>query len=111
MPEWAPPPRLGSMIDAIEWTETLAGEATLDALHGQGGACGWHRQGACGLHRQNEIHAGVESIVSKNLADNGIAAPRDTRAAPLGDVQMAASERVRVAPPGSDTWTSADSPV
>ena len=53
---------------------------------------------------QNEIHARVNSIVSKNLADNGVAAPRDTRAAPLGDAQMAASERVRIAPPGS-AWT------
>ena len=40
--------------------------------------------GACGLHRQNEIHAGVDSIVSKNLADNGVAVPRNMRAAPLG---------------------------
>ena len=56
--------------------------------------------GACGLHRQNKIHAGVDSIVSKSLADNGVATPRDMRAAPPGD-----------APPGSDTWTSADSPI
>ena len=63
--------------------------------------------GACGLHRQNEIHVGVDSIVSKNLADNGVAAPRNTRAAPLGDAQMAASDRVQVAPPGSIVWTSA----
>ena len=51
--------------------------------------------GVCGLHRQKEIHAGVDSIVSKNLADNGIATPRDMRARPLGDAQMAASGRVR----------------
>ena len=81
------------------------------------GTCGEHcqscmeREGACGLHIQNEIHAGVDSIVSKNLADNGVATPRDMRAAPLGDAQMAASERVRVAPPGSIVWTSADSPI
>ena len=63
---------------------------------------------ARGLHRQNKIHAGVDSIVSKSLADNGVATPRDVRAAPLGDAQMAASERVRVAPPDS-VWTSAGS--
>ena len=97
------------------WRETLAGEATLDAceassghvrgalpeLHGKGGACG--------LHRQNKIHAGVDSIVSKSLADNGVATPRDMRAAPLGDAEMAASERVRVAPPDSVVCTSAGS--
>ena len=54
--------------------------------------------------------AGVDSIVSKNLADNGVATSRDMpRAAPLGDAQMAASERVRVAPPGSIVWTTAGS--
>ena len=37
------------------------------------------------------------SIVSKSLANNGVATPRDTRAAPLAVAQMAASERVRVA--------------
>ena len=103
------PPRRGSTIVAIEWTETLAGEATSRRVRGTVWARaestaraawkGWRvrvsPQGVCGLHRQNEIHAGVDSIVSKNLADNGVAAPRDTRAAP----------------PGSDTWTSADSPV
>ena len=51
--------------------------------------------GACGLHRRNEIHAGVDSINSKSLADNRVAVPRDMRAAPLGDAQKAASERVR----------------
>ena len=35
------------------------------------------------------IHAGVDSIVSK-----------DMRAAPLGSTQVAESKRVRVAPPG-----------
>ena len=74
-------------------------------------ACRGGNAGArAGCTARNEIHAGVDSIVSKNLAYNGVAAPRDTRAEPLGDAQMAASERVRVAPPGSDTWTSADSP-
>ena len=67
------------------------------------------REGACGLHRQNEIHAGVDSIVSKNLVDNRVATPRNMRAAPLADAQMAAPERVRVAPPGSIIWTSAGS--
>ena len=53
--------------------------------------------GACGLHRQNEIHAGVDSIVSKNLADNGVATPRDTRAAPPGGVWVASSGRAWIA--------------
>ena len=88
------------------WRETLAGEATLDAceassghvqralpeLHGKGWRVRVAPPGACVWHRQNEIHAGVVSIVSKSLADNGIATPRDMRAAPLGDAQMAASE-------------------
>ena len=103
--------------------ETLAGEATLRRVRGTVWARaesiaraawkGWRVRvappGACGLHRQNKIHAGVDSIVSKSLADNGVATPRDMRAAPLGDTQMAASERVRVAPPGSIVWTSAGS--
>ena len=78
--------------------------------------------GACGLHRQNEIHAGVDGIVSKSLEDDKDATPRDMRAAPgtrrwqrqseCGwHRQTASSGRVRVAPPGSNTWTSADSPI
>ena len=59
-------------------------------LHGKGGACG--------LHRQNEIHANVDSVVSKNLADNRVALPRDTRVAPPGGVRAASPGRVRVAP-------------
>ena len=90
--------------------ETLAQEATLDACEASSGhvhrAAG-EKGGACGWHRQNKIHAGVDSIVSENLADNGVATPRDMRAAPLGDAQMAASQRVRVAPPDSIFWTNA----
>ena len=67
-------------------------------LHGKGGACGWHRRARAGCTAR-----------TKNLADNGVATPRDMRAAPLGDAQMAASERVRVAPPGSIVWTSVGS--
>ena len=52
--------------------------------------------GACGLHRRKEIHAGVDSIVSK-----------DMRAAPLGSTPVAASRRVRVAPPDSIVSASA----
>ena len=106
-------PRPGTEICTIEWRETRAGEATLrrvrvapsghvrealPELHGKGGACGWHRRGACGLHRQNEIHAGVDSVVSKNLADNRVALPGDTRAAPPGGVWVAPPGRVRAAP-------------
>ena len=68
------------------------------------GTCGEHCRscmemgGACGWHRRNEIHAGVDSIVSK-----------DMRAAPLGRTQVAASKRVRVAPPDSIVRASAGS--
>ena len=57
--------------------------------------------GACGLHRQNEIHVGVDRIVSKNLEDN---AKRHA-----GSTQVAASEPVRWAPPDGIVWTSAGS--
>ena len=111
------------------WRETLAGEhrpghvrGALPELHGNGWRVRVAPPGACGLHRQNEIHAGVDSIVSKNLADNGVATPRDMRAAlearrllrqrQCGWLrQTASSGRVRVAPPGSDTWTSAESTI
>ena len=93
------------------WRETDACEATLDACEASSGHVQRAPPGACGLHRQNEIHAGVDSIVSNNMADNGVATLRDMRAAPLGNAQMAASERVRVAPPGSIVWTSADSTI
>ena len=84
-------------------------EAWKHDLHGQGerhSNVGWHRQGtcgkhcqscmervvraggtaggACGLHRQNEVHADVDSVVPKNLADNRVALPGDTRVAPPG---------------------------
>ena len=49
------------------------------------------------------------ALFQRNLADNGVAAPRDTREHPLEDAQMAASERVRVAQPDSVVWTSAGS--
>ena len=74
----------------------------LPELHGQGGACGWHRLDTCGLHRQNladlgtdldEIHVDVDSV-GENLADNRVALPGDTRAALPGNVQAAPSGRV-----------------
>ena len=79
----------------------------LEVLHGKRGACGWprwggwHRRGACGLHRQNltdlgtdqnEIHADVDSV-GENLADNRVALPGGTRAAPTGNVQAAPSHQ------------------
>ena len=60
--------------------------------------------GACGLHRQNEIHAGVDSIVSKNLEDNA-----KRHAGSIGSTQVTASEPVRVAPPDGIVWTCAGS--
>ena len=70
----------------------------LRELHGNGKRVRVAPPGACGLHRRNEIHAGVDSIVS-----------RDMRAAPLGSTQVAASKRVRVAPPDSIVRASAGS--
>ena len=77
-------PRPGTAIYTIEWrvnacwrgnVKTRAGghvgarvESTA-RLHGKGGACGWHRQ--------NEIHADVDSVVSKNLADSRVLLPGD----------------------------------
>ena len=83
-------PSAGLAIYAIEWRVTLAGEATLTRAR--------HRRGACGKHRQNEIHAGVDSVVSKNLADNRVALPGNTRVAPPGGVRAAPPGRVRAAP-------------
>ena len=90
-------PRAGRAIYAIEWRVTLAGQATLRRVRGTAGA---RAEGtvACGLHRQNEIHADVDSIVSKSLAKNRVALPGDTRAAPPGGVWVAPCGRVRVAP-------------
>ena len=96
---------------ARDQRETLADEATWRRVRGTAGArvestarAAWKGRrvlvappGACGLHRQNEIHAGVDSIVSKNLADNGVAASRDTRAAPPGGVWVAPPGRVWIA--------------
>ena len=62
----------------------------LSELHGKGGECGWHRQ--------NEIHADVDSVVTKNLSENRVALPRDTRVAPLRRMRAASLGRVRVAP-------------
>ena len=70
----------------------------LPELHGNGRRVVVAPPGACGLHRRNEIHAGLDSIVSK-----------DMRAAPLGSTQVAASKRVRVAPPDSIVRASAGS--
>ena len=70
----------------------------LPKLHGNGRRVRVTPPGACGLHRRKEIHAGVDSIVSK-----------DMRAAPLGSTQVAASKRVRVAPPDSIVRASAGS--
>ena len=60
--------------------------------------------GECGLHRQNEIHVGVDSIVSKNLEDNV-----KRHAGSIGSTQVAASEPVRVAPPDGIVQTCAGS--
>ena len=73
-------PRAGRAICAIEWRETLAGEATLRRVRV--------------APPEHEIHAGVDSVVTKNLADNRVALPGDTRAAPPGG---------RV---GSTTWSA-----
>ena len=76
------------------------------------GTCGEHCRscmemgGACGLHRRKEIHAGVDSIVSKDMR-----ARRSLRRSECGwHRQTALSERVRVAPPGT-LGTSADSAI
>ena len=61
--------RVGRAIYAIEWRVTLAGEATLRCVRGTVGARA-EGTGACGWHRRNEIHADVDSIVSKSLAKN-----------------------------------------
>ena len=115
-----PPPRPG---DACRGGNVGRMRGIVRARAGSTAGAAREKGGACGLHRQNEIHAGVDSIVSKYLADNGVAVPRDMRAAPLGSTQVAASKRVRVAPPDSivrasalstarnNTWTSADSPI
>ena len=63
--------------------------------------------GACGLHRQNEIHAGVDSIVSKNLEDNAKRHAGSIKED--GSTQVAASEPVRVAPPDGIVRTSTGS--
>ena len=83
--------------DACETpSEHLRG--ALPELHGNGRRVRVAPPGACGLHRRNEIHAGVDSIVSKVM-----------RAAPLGSTQVAASKRVRVAPKDSNVRASAGS--
>ena len=107
-----PPPRPGSTIEAIEWTVTLAGEATSGRvwetpsehvrealpemqgeLHGKGGACGLHCQNLTDLGTdRNEIHVDVDSV-GENLAENR-ALPGDTRAAPPGGVWVAPPGRV-----------------
>ena len=74
------------------------------------GTCGKHCRscmemgGACGLHRRKEIHAGVDSIVSKNLEDNA-----KRHVCSTGSTQVAASEPERVAPPDNINWTTAGS--
>ena len=78
----------------------------LPKLHGNGRRVRVAPPGACGLHRRKEIHAGVDSIVSKDMR-----ARRSLRRSECGwHRQTALSERVRVAPPGTP-GTSADSPI
>ena len=97
----------GSAIDAIEWTETLAGEPALDAcetpsehlqeavpeMHGKGG-----RMRAAPPERDPRW-SGQHCF--KEFGKQRCGWHR----------QAASSGRVRVAPPGGDTWTSADSPI
>ena len=68
--------------------------------------------GACGWHRQNEIHAGVDSIDSRNLADHGVAVPKRHAGSTAwgradGSVRASAGKHRQEA----ITWTSADSPL
>ena len=72
--------------------------------------------GACGWHRRNEIHAGVDSIVSKDMRATAwktqVAASKRVRVAPPDSIvraSAAASKRVRVAPPDSIVRASAGS--
>ena len=82
-----------------------------------------HRPGTCKEHCQ-ELHGkgwrvrvapperdprGSGQHCFKELGRQRSCSAKDTRAAPLEDAQMAASELVRVAPPGSTVWTSAGS--
>ena len=69
-----------------------------------GGACGWHRQ-ARGCTARTRSTREWTALFQRTWKTT----PRDMRAAPLGSTQLAASKRVRVAPPDGIVWTCAGS--
>ena len=117
------------------WRETLAGEATLDAceasfghvqralpeLHGKGGACAWHRQARAGCTARTRSTREWTALFQRTWKTTklqrqdmraALEARRWLRQSQCGwHLQTASSGRVRVTPPGSNTWTSADSPI
>ena len=83
-----------------------------------GGACGWHRQARAGCTARTRSTREWTTLFQRTWKTT----PRDMRAALEArrllrqsqcgwHRQTASSGRVRVAPPGSDIWTSAESTI